>query len=107
SVLIDDGIAVGRQRAFQQNIRVELTILIEIDDAKRIGLLYFSGGRLQIASEKAQKRGFATAIGADQADTHAAGDAEIQFREESAAGNFVTHAFERHKIFGLTSGGGE
>src|SRR6266436_3071095 len=107
SVLINDGIAVWRQRAFQQNIRVELAVLVKVDDAKRVGLLYFSGGGLQIASEKAQESGFATAIGADEADTHAARDVEIQLREESAAGDFVADAFERHQIFGLTTGGGE
>ena len=81
--------------------------MVKVDDAKRVGLLYFSGGRLQIATEEAEKCGFATAIGADEADTHAAGDVEIQLREESAAGNFVADAFERHQIFGLATGGGE
>jgi len=51
--------------------------------------LIFPGGRLQIATQEAEERGLAAAVGANKADAHAGGDLEVQVRKKSPAGEFV------------------
>ena len=82
AVLIDDGIAVGRERAAQGLIFVELAVLLEVDDAQVGGALDGARGWLKLAGEQAHERGFAAAVGADEADAHSGGERKVEVLEE-------------------------
>jgi len=82
AVLIDDGVAVGRERAAQGLGFVKLTVLLEVGDAEIGGALDGARCWLKFAGEQAHEGGLPAAVGADEADTHSCGEMEIEVAEE-------------------------
>src|SRR5258708_13903123 len=69
-VLIDYGIAVGRERAAQTDVRIELAILIEIHDAQRIGPANFSTCGLDVAAQQSEQSRLAATVCANESHSH-------------------------------------
>jgi len=68
---IDHRVAVWRERAAQRNVRIELAILVEVDDSQALGTADFSGFRFDVATHQTKQRGFAAAVRAHEAHSHA------------------------------------
>ncbi len=77
SVLKNYGIAVRRQRAAQADLRIKLAILVEINDAKRIGSANLPPREGRFSAQQAQQRGLAAAVGAYQPNSHSRSNSEI------------------------------
>ncbi len=107
AVLVDDGVAVGREGAAQGLIAVKLAVLLEVGDAQHVGALDGAGFRLDLAGQQPQQCGFAAAVRSHQADAHACGKVEIQVVEERALADGVAQVFELDEALGLAAGRGE
>ena len=66
TIAIDDGIALGRERAAQSYIGIERARLVKVDDAQPIGAANRTGCRSEIATQQAEQSSLAAAIRADQ-----------------------------------------
>ena len=77
--LVNDRIAVRRERTPKQDVGIEASVLVKIDDAQIIGFANFSVRRLEFAKQQTQQRAFAAAVRPDKSDTHAGRDAELNF----------------------------
>ena len=55
AVLIDDGVAVGRKSATQRDIRIEHTVLIEVDSLQCVRGLDLACIRRQFSREQVQQ----------------------------------------------------
>ena len=106
-VLITHRIAVGSERAAQSNVGIELAILVEIDDAEIFRLAHGAARGFQFTLEQAKKRGFATAIRANEADAHAVGDDEVEMIEQLAIADGIAEVVESDELLGLAIRGGE
>ena len=85
ALVVDDRIAVGRQRAAQGQVRVELAVLIEVDNAQRLGALDRALERREFPAQQAQQRGLAAAVGAGQANAHPRRDGEVRSSKTGGA----------------------
>ena len=81
AIAINHRIAIGRERAAQSELRIEHAILIEVNDAQRIRFANRAAEGCNFAAQKAQQRGLAAAVGADEAHAHSGGDGEIEICE--------------------------
>ena len=104
---INHGVAIGREGAAQSQFRIEHAILVEVNYAQRIRFANRAGGGLNFASQETQQRGFAAAIGTDEAYAHSGGDGEMEICEQVAAGDVVGDGVEFDELLGLAFGGRE
>src|SRR3984893_14591568 len=81
AVLINHGIAVRRERAAQTDIRIKLTILIEIDDAQGIGRANSSACGLEVAAEQTKQSGLAAPVRPHEPHPHSRSNGEVDSRE--------------------------
>ena len=101
AVLVDDGIAVGRQSLLQCEGKVERAVLVEINDAEIVGGLDFAGLGLDLAAQEAKQGGFAASVRTDQADAGSGGDGEVEIVEEFAGFETVGNVLDFDEAFGF------
>src|SRR6266446_812992 len=101
AILINHRVAVPRKRPAQSNIRIEFTILVEVDDSQPLGAANLATFRLDVSAHKPKQRRLAASIGTDQPDSHPRRDAEMNVFEKRAAANTVRNSAQRNKLFGL------
>ncbi len=68
---IDHRVAVWRERAAQRNVRIELAILVEVDDSQALGSANLAGLRFDVASHETKQGRLAAAVRAHQPNAHA------------------------------------
>ena len=108
TVLEDDGIGVRRQGAAQGKRRIELALLLKVNDLEMIGGANGAGVGFELALQKTQQGGFSATVRADQPDTHSVGDDEIQSVEERAlVVKAIGEVFDLDEALALASGAGE
>jgi hypothetical protein len=107
AVLVDDGVGVGREGAAEGEGWVDFAELREVDDAEAVGALDGAGGRGDFSGHGAEDGGFAAAVGADEAELHAVGDAEADAADDLAATERDGDVFEFDEALGLAVGGVE
>jgi hypothetical protein len=76
--LMDDRVALWRQRAAQGEAFIQFAHLAEVDQAQSRGAADRAFGRFQLATQQAQQRGFAAAVRAHQSHFHARGQNEVE-----------------------------
>src|SRR5215475_7286230 len=98
AIMIDDRIAVRRECAAQRYIRIETTVLIEVNNSQLIGLPHLPCGRLEFAAKKAQECRLAAAVRADHADTHSRLDRQTDSLEEGTALDVAADIFQLDQL---------
>src|SRR5439155_21262729 len=88
-----DGVTLGRERPPQRLRRVETrSVLIEAHETQGIRTLDDAGVRRQRARQRVEQRRFAAPVRAEQADTRARCDREIEVTKEQPAAERLAHA---------------
>ncbi len=106
-ILINDGIAIGREGAAERKIGIEFAVLLEGDDAQGVRFADFAAVGLKITLQQTEQRGLAAAVGAHQADAHSRGDGEVEIFEKGAAADGVGDAGQIDEPLGLAIRRGE
>src|ERR1700739_3900288 len=107
AILVDDRIAVRRERAAKQHVGIEAAVLVKIDDAQIIGFVNSSVLGLQLAKQQAQQRALAATVRTNQANAHAGGDPELNFLKQCQAAEGKTNIIEMDELAGLAIGCGK
>src|SRR6185436_6724068 len=83
AALMDHAVALGRERAFERQVRIEaLAVLFEVDDAQAVGALDRAGVGRELADDDAQQRRLAGAVRPEDAEAGAGGEEDIEVREQ-------------------------
>ncbi len=93
-VLINDRITVWREGPTQGNVRVELPILVEVDDAQGFRLTHAAARGLEFTFQEPQQRRLPAAIWTDEPHAHAGGDDEMNIAKERAIAQGITHVIK-------------
>src|SRR3974390_1389721 len=107
SVLIDDGVTLGRQCPPQGDGGIQFAVLVEIDNLQRVGAAQSSATGSEFALQESQQRGFSAAVRADQTYPHAGSNREVEIGEKRAFAESVADTVHLNEAFCLPLGGGE
>ncbi len=101
AVLINHGIAVGRQRAAQTNVGIQHAILVEVHDPQGVRLADFAARWRNVASQQAQQRGLAASVRAHKSHSHPRRDGEMNPFKQCAIADGIRKVFQLDQPLGL------
>ena len=109
AVLVEDGIAVGTEGELQGEGGVDFlgAILSEVNGLEEFGAGEGALIGVEVAAKDAEERGFARAVGADEAEAETGGEGKGEITNEGPAAEGNGEGFGLDELFGLASGSGE
>src|SRR5262249_53250254 len=105
AVLINDGVGIGRECAFQRHIRIQFPVLIEIYDAQIVRPANRPSRWLYIAAHEAKQRRLAATVRTDEANSHSWLDQQMNAGKQGALRNREFNFIELEQLLRPPLGG--